>query len=265
MESRSLFPGSQDRAELVPVLAYMAGAGFMGGFLYKILEWGGGHIVGEWLGRALPAAVLGGLIAKGVAQLSGDRHSDWVPVNIASAAFGMAALFGFWVFGPRAFVLPAVLSGAAGGVAIALATHMHASMRLPVGLAAGFGYSGALLANGALRPEGEMYFSGFGHLFLWLFSYFLPFGAYGAIVGLALFFSAPLFRVKLATDRQGSLYDYDSEGMRSDRPVPEVRDGLSDGQAIAALTCPQCGASLEKDRRTRRQECPYCGSTLIVK
>ena len=53
--------------------------------------------------------------------------------------------------------------------------------------------------------------------------------------------------------------------MKSEKPVHGVGTKLGDGEAVKALTCPQCGASVDPDRRTQRQLCPYCGSVLIFK
>jgi len=234
-------------------------AGVLYAFMLKA-----GAMLGPWGVVALPAAAYGAILTKSLCRLVGRAGYEAMPVNVVAVAFGLAALALDFVLGPGARFVQALGVGTAGGAALGYVLAPAGPQRMALGTATAGGYALAVTFSTAVVPWPVITIDGLGGLVRFLGGFLIPFGAGAAAAGAAFAYAAP--RRDLVAEvrgRQTELYDYESEGLR-ERPMPQVSTAVPEGRGVVAITCPNCGASLDPAKRVRRQECEYCGTALAV-
>lgn len=238
--------------------------GVAAGVLYVFMKLGGRVVGGSWGAVALPAAAYGAVLTKSLCALMGRSGYEAGPVNVVAIAFGLVAVVACAVLGARVPFVQAVLVGGAGGAALATVLFPAGKQRLAVGAATAGGYALAVTVSVAVTPAGPIVIHGLSGLVGLLASYLIPFGVGTAAAGVAYAHFAPKRDlVAEVAGRQTELYDYESEGMR-ERAMPQVSTAVPEGRGVVAVSCPNCGGSLDPNKRVRRQECPYCGTALAV-
>jgi hypothetical protein len=258
MESRLLSPSSKSPNSLPEVLLQTALIGVGGGVLFGLMRFPAG-MVGEVGGAALQAAGFGVVLAKGLSHLQGKGAYEFNSINLAALGFGGGAFLGALLAGPES-LLVGLLAALAGGASITMIS-AEGSGRVTVGAATAAGFFAATLIRWgfglAMGPGATL-------TLLNVAAYLLPFALAGAAAGAGLFFAGTP-HIASSEHRAEDLYDYESEGAKSDfEPPPEISTEVPADEAVIAPNCPNCGAPLDAAKKIARQTCPYCGSLLIV-